>query len=258
MRKLIKDHWIKPIVVIGLFLICLSTSILIKKWFGLDGDYLSAFATLVAAGIALHLYTDWRDQKNHETKTIYLNNAIKALGEIHISLINCRSNAINLKKIRSNLIIMPQYINDLSKNHSDLLILLYSNLEVVEKLSDEFGLLEIYSTYDKYIYVFDSYNQILLSKYKTYYYYFIDKYSENKLAMKTSIFRPYSNPNQITKPNDPTFAINASEVDKFFESRLDRIMGDKEDLTTYDQHISDCIDIHNKFFKLCIEALRAH
>lgn len=64
--KLIKDHWIKPFVIIGLFLACLSTSILIKKWFGIDGDYLSAFATLMAAGVALHLYTDWR-------KPIFLN-----------------------------------------------------------------------------------------------------------------------------------------------------------------------------------------
>lgn len=64
--KLIKDHWIKAIAVIGLFLICLSTSVLMKNWFDVDGDYLSAFSTLVAAGVALHLYTDWR-------KPIFLN-----------------------------------------------------------------------------------------------------------------------------------------------------------------------------------------
>lgn len=64
--KLIKDHWLKIIVVIGLFLICLSISILMKQWVNVDGDYLSAFATLMAAGIALHLYTDWR-------KPIFLN-----------------------------------------------------------------------------------------------------------------------------------------------------------------------------------------
>lgn len=65
--KLIKNHWIKFfIIIIGLFTMCLSTSILMKKWFDMDGDYLSAFATLVAAGVALHLYTDWR-------KPIFLN-----------------------------------------------------------------------------------------------------------------------------------------------------------------------------------------
>lgn len=64
--KLIKDHWIKAIAVIGLFLICLSTSVLMKNWFDVDGDYLSAFSTLVAAGVALHLYTDWK-------KPIFLN-----------------------------------------------------------------------------------------------------------------------------------------------------------------------------------------
>jgi len=64
--QLIKDHWIKPFIIIGLFAICLSTSILMKKWFNVDGDYLSAFATLIAAVVALYLYTDWR-------KPIFLN-----------------------------------------------------------------------------------------------------------------------------------------------------------------------------------------
>jgi dsDNA-binding SOS-regulon protein len=64
--KLIKDHYLKFIIVISLFLICLSISILMKKWFDLNSDYLSAFATLVAAAVALHLYTDWR-------KPIFLN-----------------------------------------------------------------------------------------------------------------------------------------------------------------------------------------
>lgn len=64
--KLIKDHRIKAFIIIGLFLTCLSISILMKKWFDVDGDYLSAFATLVAAGVALYLYTDWR-------KPIFLN-----------------------------------------------------------------------------------------------------------------------------------------------------------------------------------------
>lgn len=256
--KLIKDHWIKPLIIFGLFLACLAISILMKKWFGMDGDYLSAFATLVAAVVAAYLFNDWREQKDHETKTIYLNNAIKALGEIHISLISCRSNSINLKTIRSNLIIMPQYIDDLSKQHSDLLITLYSNLEVVKELSQKFELLEIYHVYDKYIYIFDDYNQKLLSKYKTYFFYFIDRHSKNNLTTKPQIFRPYSDPNQITNPRDPTFAINAIEVDKFFGTKLGRIMGDKKDYTYYDQHILDCIDIHDKFFKLCVKALRAH
>ncbi|MDQ8951925.1 hypothetical protein RFH42_03015 [Acinetobacter rudis] len=64
--KLIKDHWIKPFIIIGLFLACLSISILVKKWFGMDGDYLSAFATLAAAVVALYLYTDWKDVQRHE------------------------------------------------------------------------------------------------------------------------------------------------------------------------------------------------
>lgn len=78
-QKLIKDHYLKFIIVISLFLICLSSSILIKKWFDLNSDYLSAFATLVAAAIALHLYTDWR-------KPIFLNKVEDEQKEIKRSI----------------------------------------------------------------------------------------------------------------------------------------------------------------------------
>lgn len=230
----------------------------LKDALSIAASFFGGFATLIAAYIASKLFNDWRDQKDHETKTIYLNNAIRVLSEINVSLINCRSNALNLRKIRSNLILMPQYINDLSKQHSDLLIVLYSNLKVVEEISNDLEFLKAYLVYDKYIYVFDNYNQILLSKYKTYYYYYIDEYTQNKSILKSSIFRPFSNPNQITKQDDPTFTINTIEVEKFFESKLVRMLGDKKYITTYDQHISDCIDIHESFFQLCIKALRAH
>lgn len=42
------------------FLICVSISIVVKHFFGIEGDYLSAFSTLVAAGAAILLYNDWR------------------------------------------------------------------------------------------------------------------------------------------------------------------------------------------------------
>ncbi|EMM2648660.1 hypothetical protein WKI25_09060 [Acinetobacter baumannii] len=47
-----------------IFLLCLGISVLFKKIFDIDGDYLSAFATLVAAIVAVRLYTDWREQLN--------------------------------------------------------------------------------------------------------------------------------------------------------------------------------------------------
>lgn len=51
------------LIAMGVFLTCLAISFLIKKYFHIDGDYLSAFATLFAAGVALILYSDWRDQQ---------------------------------------------------------------------------------------------------------------------------------------------------------------------------------------------------
>ena len=43
-----------------LFFICLSVSIIIKVKFGVEGDYLSAFSTLIATFVAFRLYTDWK------------------------------------------------------------------------------------------------------------------------------------------------------------------------------------------------------
>lgn len=50
-----------------------------KKWFDVNSDYLSAFATLVAAAVALHLYTDWR-------KPIFLNKVEDEQKEIKKSI----------------------------------------------------------------------------------------------------------------------------------------------------------------------------
>lgn len=77
--KLIRNHYFKFFILISLFLVCLSTSILMKKWFDVNSDYLSAFATLVAAAVALHLYTDWR-------KPFFLNKVQDEQNEIKRSI----------------------------------------------------------------------------------------------------------------------------------------------------------------------------
>ena len=42
--------------------ICLGLSIIIKDFYDIEGDYLSAFSTLVAAGTAFFLVADWKEQ----------------------------------------------------------------------------------------------------------------------------------------------------------------------------------------------------
>lgn len=44
------------------FLFCLSCSIYFKSNFQIEGDYLSAFSTLVAAIVAYYFYSDWKDE----------------------------------------------------------------------------------------------------------------------------------------------------------------------------------------------------
>lgn len=60
----------KPIklifVVFFIFIVCFSLSIIIKHYFEIEGDYLSAFSTLVAAVVAYFLFTDWKDEHKFE------------------------------------------------------------------------------------------------------------------------------------------------------------------------------------------------
>lgn len=58
-----------------IFLICLSISIIIKHYFNIDGDYLSAFSTLLAALLAFYLFTDWK-----------VEHKIKLIDQFHVNL----------------------------------------------------------------------------------------------------------------------------------------------------------------------------
>jgi hypothetical protein len=90
----------------GLFLICISTSIMIKKYFNVDGDYLSAFATLAAALVAVFLYSDWRYQYKVElferTKNKIHDLFINAEGvfnRLHLLFVNSESYNIDIKEL---------------------------------------------------------------------------------------------------------------------------------------------------------------
>ncbi len=54
---------------IALLLICIIFSLIGKHVFHLEGDYLSAAATLFAAVIAFILFNDWRDEQEHQVFT---------------------------------------------------------------------------------------------------------------------------------------------------------------------------------------------
>lgn len=60
-EAVMKKNLLSFLFLTGIFFICLAISIIIKQLFGIDGDYLSAFATLAAASVALYLYNDWKE-----------------------------------------------------------------------------------------------------------------------------------------------------------------------------------------------------
>ncbi len=65
---------------IALLLICIIFSIIGKHVFGLEGDFLSAAATLFAAVVAFLLFQDWRDQQKFVLVEKY-QNLIKESGK---------------------------------------------------------------------------------------------------------------------------------------------------------------------------------
>lgn len=67
----------------GLFFVCLAISILIKNYFQIEGDYLSAFATTVAAIVAIFLFNDWRDEQEYQTKKEFIFKVRQIYDELH-------------------------------------------------------------------------------------------------------------------------------------------------------------------------------
>ncbi|NWK74949.1 hypothetical protein D7V64_00305 [Acinetobacter cumulans] len=101
-----KKIHIAILIVTGIFLVCLAISILIKKFFSVDGDYLSASATLVAALVAAYLYSDWRHQYKVElferTKNKIHDLFINAEGvfnRLHLLFVNSEPNKIDIKEL---------------------------------------------------------------------------------------------------------------------------------------------------------------
>lgn len=215
--------------------------------------FLSVLSTLGAAYIASRLFNDWRFEKDHDTKSIYLNNAIQKLSEIHSSLIECRSNANNLLKVKNHLILKTDYLNQMSINHKKVLTLLHADLTVMSKLFKKHILIENFFIYEKHINVFDSFNGLLRSEYSTYYYYYINTHHPDKKDVFFDIFR-FSSPDDTS---DITHKINQNEIHKFLSIDLSRLMGKKIDSCTYLNHIEECLKIHEKITNECILELKA-
>ena len=86
-----------------IYLICLVFGIISKHVFGFDTDVLSASATLVAALVALYLYSDWKDAhkiNTLESLKLNLQNNFNQLDSIYDDLRRCLMKDL---KIENNL-----------------------------------------------------------------------------------------------------------------------------------------------------------
>ncbi|EXE36317.1 hypothetical protein [Acinetobacter baumannii] len=129
---------------IALLLICIIFSIIGKHVFGLEGDYLSAAATLFAAVVAFLLYQDWREAEDHTTLRefiLIILNYHKELSEWQISGVKYRHEIIrelniespNLNTTKATLAKMIEF----DRVFVSYILNIHKNLSVIEKLTIE-------------------------------------------------------------------------------------------------------------------------
>ncbi|WP_335955105.1 hypothetical protein [Acinetobacter guillouiae] len=213
-------------------------------------------ATLTAAYIASRLFNDWRKEKDHDTKSIYLNNAINNLFEIESNLLNCKKNIKELKNINENLIIISKFNDDFSKSHENTLILLNMNLKVIESVFNTTQFSKDLSVYEKYIKQFNEFSILLSKRYKTYYYYYIDTYYKLKPSNDININRPFFPQRKLDL--DATHAMNASLVLDILNTHRVITINEKEECIYFSDYIERCLKEHRNLFNLCTKALKAN
>ncbi|MDX8154313.1 hypothetical protein SLJ62_01970 [Acinetobacter pittii] len=99
-----KKFLVYTLLLVGLFLLCLSTSLLFKKTLGLEGDYLSAFSTTIAALVAVLLFNDWRDEQEYQTKKEFIFKVRHIYDELHdLNFNHIDARAGLIYKLKNNL-----------------------------------------------------------------------------------------------------------------------------------------------------------
>lgn len=229
----------------------------IKDAWSTIGGFFGGFATLTAAYIASRLFNDWRFEKDHETKVIYLNNAIKILFEIQSSLLKCKLNTERLMLIEENLILLSEVKDDFSKSHRDKLITLKANITVIENLFKENQLHETFSIFEQYIKQFDDFNLQISNSYNTYFYYYIDCYASDKLKHQKEykISRPIFPARKLDL--DPTHLHNARLVLDTLNTHKNSTINKQEECIEYKDYIEKCLIEHDKLLTVFINALKA-
>ncbi|MDC4876058.1 hypothetical protein OHV84_15905 [Acinetobacter baumannii] len=123
------------------FLFCLSCSIYFKTNFQIEGDYLSAFSTLVAAIVAYYFYSDWKEEHKFklleqyqsflkEKSSILFNNFKNA----HLKFATIEGSRVEdgKRKFDEGIISFATFIDELSKTQR-ILIEYKSCLSTLEK-----------------------------------------------------------------------------------------------------------------------------
>lgn len=127
------------------FLLCLGVSVFVKKIFKIDGDYLSAFSTLIAAYVAYTLYADWKIEHKFQLLENYHEDIKKSSSELYSSVLKIYRTIISFEN--SNEEDRVTFKKSAIQDCHDF----YSNLNKSEKLLS--GYLDFLSRLNKNSYV---------------------------------------------------------------------------------------------------------
>ncbi|MHA3078760.1 hypothetical protein [Acinetobacter sp. ANC 5502] len=164
------------LVCTGVFLSLIIIYIIAKFVFKFDANDLStltnffvASATFIAAGTALILYNNWRDEKNYELKKELVNNIINTIDKNYYEIIKLSAILSMLDSIdKQYILINDDRLHPKTINYSTDFSIIYSKLNLYNiffkvDFHDEFRLFE------SYFMTLNNENNILTKNYKEYY-----------------------------------------------------------------------------------------
>lgn len=251
-------------VIIALFLVFSIFGILYFYWgdatavkdsLSTIGGFFGGFATLGAAIVAAHLFSDWRDEKNYDLENSLLTSILIDLKPLYVELLKVRSDSNNLKRIGTAFIVKTDY---LERNRLDLFastLMLFPNIKTYSSIKNDRTLIDLYDNFDKHCYCFEDFFRILfLERYKRYYEVVIEenqKKTGNPPLKYYNIFKSYSDSRQ------DSLKIEISEVLKVFEKdALTAEIGEVSKRTTYEHWLQETIDLHDQIQDYCIKGLK--
>lgn len=226
----------------------------LKDALSITASFFGGFATLIAAYIASLLFNDWKDEKNYELESKYLENTLLNIAPIFSELMLIRNDSNNLKKIDSIAILKTNYLNSTRFDMFDYVIKVYPDLKIYCDLTKDNTLINLYNVFDKKCFILDSFkSDLFYKKYNNFYRTYLKNvapqiYKSNQELNSSNEYRNEVN-DEIKKAID--------DIKFFFESKsLEAKIEDKIEKVSYDEWIESTFTLLNQIQDYCTKQLR--